>query len=207
MLHLTLIQQMFRGISMGEIDITNPYVNALISAILVPMIIFSVGFLVEKLSNAITRILARFIGEKAAFFIRNRLTFIGTVHHELSHAFFALISGAKVTKVKLFKLKGQQLGFVEFVPRGNAFSMAIQMTLTSIAPIVCGAASLCLMSWLWRYKCSFPWQYILVGYLFVSVAFHLNMSDQDIKNSLKGIPVIILICFLAFLFTGVSIIG
>lgn len=191
---------------MGEIDITNPYVNAFINALLIPMIIFSVGFLIEKISNAITRFLAHFIGEKAAFFIRNRLTFPGTVHHELSHAFFALISGAKVTKVKLFKLQGQQLGYVEFVPRGNAFTRAIQMTLTSIAPIVCGAATLCILSWLWRYRCLAPWHYILVGYLFVSVGFHLNMSEQDIKNSLKGIPVMVVICFLAFLYTGVGII-
>lgn len=192
---------------MGGIDITNPYINALISALLVPMIIFSVGFLVEKFSNAITRFLAHFIGEKAALFVRNRLTFPGILHHELSHAFFALISGAKITKVKLFKLKGQQLGFVEFVPRGNAFMRAVQLMLTGIAPIVCGAATLCLLSWLWRYRCALPWQYILLGYLFVSVFFHLNMSEQDIKNSLKGIPVMVVICFLAFLFTGVGIIG
>jgi hypothetical protein len=180
------------------------YLIPLYNALLIPAIIFSVGMLVEGIGNVIAGILAVIFGGRVAFFIRNRLTFPGTVHHELAHAFFAVISGAKVTKVELFHVRGDQLGCVEFYPRGNAFSKSLQMALASIAPVVCGTASMCLLYWLWRFRCGELWQYILVGYLGVSILFHMNMSGQDIKNALRGMPFTILLCYVIFLVTGIS---
>lgn len=188
-------------------DWNNPYAIALYQTLLIPVLIFGVGLLVEWIANAITGVLARLVGEKAAFLIRNRLTFVGTIHHELAHALLALISGAKVTKIELFHVRGRQLGCVEFVPRGTKFSKAVQLTLASIAPVICGAVSLCLLSWLFRYRCQENWQYIVTGYLFVSIAFHMNMSSQDVKNALHGMPVTMVICYIAFWITGVRFLG
>lgn len=184
----------------GNYDFLTP----LYETLLVPAVIFGIGLIVEWIGNVIAGILARLFGGKVAFFIRNRLTFIGTVHHELAHALFALISGAKVTKVELFHVRGQQLGCVEFYPRGNAFTRAIQMTLSSIAPVVCGGISLCVLSWLWCYRCVLAWHYVLVGYLMISIIFHMNMSTQDIKNAWKGMPLTMLICYVIFFFLNLS---
>ena len=183
----------------------NEFLIPLYNALLIPAVIFVAGLLVEWVGNMIAGILAVLLGGKAAFFIRNRLTFAGTVHHELSHALFALISGAKVTKVELFHVRGEQLGCVEFYARGNAFTRALQMTLASIAPVVCGTGSLCVLYWLWRYYCSEVWQYVLVGYLGVSIFFHMNMSMQDIKNAWRGMPFTILLCYLFFLVTKINL--
>lgn len=177
----------------------NPYLIPLYEALFVPAVIFLVGLVVEFAGNVLTSLLAMFLGGRAAFFIRNRLTFIGTVHHELAHALFAFISGAKVTKIELFHVRGQQLGCVEFYPRGNAFTKAIQMTLASIAPVVCGGVSLCVLAWIWHSQCAEPWQYIVTGYLMVSILLHMNMSTQDVKNAWKGMPLTIFICYLIFL--------
>ena len=48
------------------------------------------------------------------------LTFIGIAHHELSHAVVALLTGAKVNSIVLFRLKAKNgnLGEVKITPRG-----------------------------------------------------------------------------------------
>lgn len=166
--------------------------------LLIPAVIFGVGLLAEQLGNLLTHLFAGIFGARIAFFIRNRLTFVGTVHHELSHALFALLSGAKVTKVELFHVRGNQLGCVEFRPRGNALARAVQLLLASIAPVVCGGISLCVILWFWRYRCSLTWHYALAGYLAVSIFLHMNMSTQDIKNAWKGLPLAMLVCYLLF---------
>lgn len=184
----------------------NEYLIPLYNALLIPVVIFGIGLLVEGLGNAITSVFGMLFGRKVAFIIRNRVTFIGTVHHELAHALFACISGAKVTKIELFHVRGDQLGCVEFYTRGNAFTRAVQMTLASIAPVICGGVSLCTLAWCWYYRCTALWHYILTGYLFVSVLFHMNMSSQDIKNAWKGMPLTMLICYAIFYFTKIDIV-
>lgn len=182
----------------------NEYLIPLYNGLLIPAVIFAVGLLVEWIGNVIAGILAAFLGGRTAFFIRNRLTFVGTMHHELAHALFAVISGAKVTKVELFHVRGEQLGCVEFYPRGNAFTKSLQMTLSSIAPVVCGTGSLCVLYWLWRYQCVELWQDILLVYLGVSIFFHMNMSTQDIKNAWRGMPFTILLCYIIFFITKIN---
>lgn len=180
-------------------DWNSQYIIPLYQALLVPAVIFLLGLAVEAVGNVLGALLAAVFGSRMAFFVRNRLTFVGTVHHELAHALFAVISGARVTRVELFRVRGQQLGCVEFYPRGNAFTKAIQITLSAIAPVVCGSVSLCALAWVWQHRCAEPWQYMITGYLMVSILFHMNMSTQDIKNAWKGMPLTILICYLVFL--------
>lgn len=184
----------------------NEFLIPLYNTLLIPVAIFGVGLLSEWLGNVLTILIGTFFGGKVAFFIRNRLTFIGTVHHELSHALFAWVSGAKVTKVELFHVRGNQLGCVEFYPRGNAFTKAVQMTLSSIAPVICGAVSLCVLTWFLRFRCVLTWHFVLTGYLMVSVLLHMNMSVQDIKNAWKGMPLTMLICYLTFYITKLQLI-
>lgn len=185
----------------------HPYLIPLYNAMLIPTAIFVVGLLVEWFGNLLTLILSYLFGKKAAFFIRNRLTFIGTVHHELAHALFATVSGAKVTKIELFHVRGDQLGCVEFYPRGNAVIRAIQMTLASIAPVLCGALSLSVILWIFITFSLEIWQIVILGYLFISIFFHMNMSTQDVKNAWKGIPVAILIGYIVFLLTDINLLA
>ena len=111
-----------------------------------------------------------------------------------------------MTKVELFHVRGNQLGCVEFYPRGNAFTKAVQMTLSSIAPVICGAVSLCVLTWFLRFRCVLTWHFVLTGYLMVSVLLHMNMSVQDIKNAWKGMPLTMLICYLTFYITKLQLI-
>lgn len=141
----------------------------------------------------------------------NYLTFPGVVHHELSHALFAFLTGAKVTEIKLFRIhhKDGRLGYVSYAPRGNFITMSIQKVLSSIAPIVMGFISCSLLYLYARPELEdILWQTVLLYYLMVSIILHMSLSKQDIKVMKSGILVVILgmtIGFYAFGFNLIEI--
>ena len=179
----------------------NPAVYAVIETILLFLAVLILGFLIELINRTITNALAGIIGSVPAFILRNYLTYPGTVHHELSHALLALITGAAVKKIVLFP-KGNTLGSVEIEPRGNLFFRALQLSLSAIAPVIMGVISLFS---LWSFvlpKIGELWQYILFWYIFVSIILHMSLSGADYWNFFKGLLPSILVFFLVFLLLG-----
>ena len=141
----------------------------------------------------------------------NYLTFPGVVHHELSHALFAFLTGAKVTEIKLFRIhhKDGRLGYVSYAPRGNFIMMSIQKVLSSVAPIVMGFIS-CSLLYLYARPAleDSLWQTALLYYGLVSIILHMSLSKQDIKVMKSGILVVILgmtVGFYAFGFDLIEI--
>ncbi len=73
-----------------------------------------------------------------------------------------------------------------------------------MAPVVLGVISLVLM---WRFvlpSIGEIWQYILFWYFFISIFFHMSMSDADYLNFLKGLIPSAVIIFLIFLIIGAA---
>lgn len=176
-------------------------VNTIIILIIIPV----AGVLIDYVAGLLVNFIARHFGSKTAYFIANRLTFIGTVHHELAHMLFALLSGAKVTDVNLFKPSGNTLGSVGIVPRGNKIVQSIQLTLSAIAPMILGAFTEYLLyyllttnNYIWYIDC-------VIYYTMVSIFIHMTMSKQDIKNAIKGLPICAVIIFLVFMATNVNL--
>ncbi len=179
----------------------NPATAAITETVLVFLIIIIAGFLINMINTVITTSLAAVIGSVPAFIIRNYLTYPGTVHHELSHALLAFVTGAKIKKIVLLP-KGNALGSVELETRGNIFFRSLQLSLSAIAPVFLGAVSL---FFLWRFL--LPdihelWQYILFWYFFISILFHMSMSGADCLNFLKGLLPSAIVIFLIFLILG-----
>lgn len=134
------------------------------------------------------KLLSKTFGIKAARFICNRLTFPGIIIHELSHALFAIIFGAKVTKIKLLTLRdNDRLGWIEYTPMGNKWEQGLQHVFSACAPTVVGM----ILELLLYYTISkgfikgHGW-IILVIYIMVSIGDHMSMSRQDIKNYIRG---------------------
>lgn len=172
-------------------------IHAAISTAIIIIAVPLVGMLIEFITLEITRGLAKNIGVSTALFIMNGLTFVGTIHHELSHALYALITGAKVTKVEVFKPQEDRLGCVEFVPRGNWFTKSLQLTLSGIAPTVQGFLTLCLLFWLFlTFVPHLWWTWAIFIYLGFSIFIHMTMSTADIKAASKGLPIVALIVFI-----------
>jgi hypothetical protein len=184
--------------------ISAPLPRALLNTLLVPAVIFLLGLAITGINNIITQLIAAAAGSRAAGQIRNYFTYPGTIHHELAHALFAVLTGARVIRITL-RPKGDTLGSVEFIPRGNAVTKSIQVTLASIAPVVCGIGTLALL-WFFVFPlCFLWWHYAIFTYGFLCVLLHMNMSSQDIKNALRGTPVCMLLLFLVFLFLKVNL--
>ena len=181
--------------------------QALISTGIIVLIVPVVGLLIEFITEEITIALAKGIGISPALFVMNILTFIGTIHHELSHALYALITGAKVTKVEVFKPDGNRLGKVEFIPRGNWMTKSIQLTMSAVAPTVQGFITEVLLVRLFMSLSGPLWLKIVLGYVMFSIFIHMTMSSADVKAALKGLPFVALLIFVICAIAGVDLLG
>ena len=122
--------------------------------------------------------------------IVNFAFFPGVMIHELAHAFLAVITGAKITEVALFKVEDGSLGHVNFRNRGNIIIVALQNVFVSSAPMFVGAA-VCIGCGLWLsvLPAGYIWLKVIIWYLMISMFFHMTMSVQDIKVYIKGVPI------------------
>ena len=168
---------------------------ALVSTALIVVSIYLVGFILDCITQAFAQIIMGFLGYDVTMFIMNNLTFVGTVHHELSHALFAFLTGAKISEIKLYNPENGVLGSVSYYPKGNVFFQCIQCTLSSIAPVICGFFTLSLLSNNYNTLTGIGIPNWLLIYLMISIFSHMTMSSQDIKVSLKGLLAFILVLF------------
>lgn len=173
-----------------------PALYALIFAVLLPFVIIAVGYLIQLIGEALTAGLSLAFAPKAASAIVNYAFFPGVMLHEMAHAFLAVITGAKITEVALFKHIDDSLGHVNFRNRGNIIVVALQNIFISSAPMFVGAAVVwgCFY-WIHILGHSLLWLKIILGYIGVSMFFHMTMSPADIKVYIKGIPLFIVIVF------------
>lgn len=180
------------GISGWQSDLAASFIFVLIILSAVPII----GIVMNRIELLQMKALSKLFGVKIAEFICNRLLFLGTVMHELSHALFAFLSGAVVTKIRCFTLFSKDtLGYVMFSTKGNAFKQAFQLAFTSCAPTVTGCFIIALLFRLFQ-RADMPFLYkIITVYAGISVADHMSMSPVDAKNYLKGSVCIFMIFF------------
>lgn len=182
----------------------NRFLIAGIDTLFVPAVLILLGLFIGTITDALTALFVKTFGKNIAFFLRNYLTYPGTIHHELSHALLALLTGAKVKKITLIP-RGQELGSATFLPVGNRLTKSLQLTLSSIAPVICGTTSLSLLIiYVWP-LCQFSWQYILLGYFLISILLHMNLSNKDVQVAKKGLPICMIILYLIFLIWNIHL--
>ncbi|MBR3039185.1 MAG: M50 family metallopeptidase [Lachnospiraceae bacterium] len=182
-------------------------IHAAISTGIIILLVPVVGLLIEFITEEITKTLAKGVGIDTALFIMNILTFVGTIHHELSHALYALITGAKVTKIQVFKPEGNRLGYVSFIPRGNWFTKSIQLTMSGIAPTVQGFVSNYFLVMLFLAIPGPLWLKIILGYIIFSIFIHSTMSGADLKAAAKGLPFVAILIFIICFAFDVNLFG
>ena len=176
-------------------------VLSFILASIVLLSVIIIGWLVNRFEFLQMRFLSKFFSQKTVFVLCNYCTFIGVFFHELSHAFAAWATGAKVVKVKLFQIKrdSDQLGCVEFCPKGSKLQRSCQMALVSCAPVLTGMFFSYIIIRLLFFHQLDIWINILLWYVLISIVDHMSMSVADIKNYLKGMlflfPCMIVICW------------
>ena len=178
----------------------NMFLYALFVAVVVPFAVILVGYGINMLGLALAQLVGLFMDPWFVYFIINYLFFPGVMIHETAHALFALLTGAKVTEVALFKKDGNSLGHVAIQHRGSTVLVAIQSIFISSAPMYVGGAVVYTCYWLITSgMLPYLWLKILIGYLGVAMFFHMTMSPQDIKVYVKGIPIFMLILFIVMI--------
>lgn len=175
-------------------------VSATLSFILVILVIL-IGHLIDKLEQCQLRILSDTVGAKIAYFICNRLTFIGTIIHELSHALFVILTGAILRKVCLLQISSDgTLGHVEFALYGPKWKQCCQLSIISCAPVFVGLLlEYILIRTVLFHELGFGVE-LFLWYLIISILDHMSMSNVDIKNYLKGMIIVYPMIFIFTLF-------
>jgi len=200
-----MLLNFFSAIQPTSSAVLNTIIQAIVFEVAMFLSVPLLGIVIEGIVvRGIRRIIAKLITGAGEYVFTSYILFIGVVIHELSHAFFALITGAKITEVALFKPEGGSLGHVSFVARGNAFFQALQNSFSACAPVVVGIIITSLIALRLFPVLNATWQWIVVIYLFVSVLFHMNMSGADLKCYFKGaLPLLLLalpVCIILFIF-------
>ena len=183
----------------------NTFICVFFLTLFCSFLVLIIGFLIQHIKQFIYGLFAKNVGEGWAKFICFRLTFPGTIIHEMSHATFAFLTGAKVNKIQCFSIKKDTLGYVEYTPQGNLLHQMLQHSVASCAPVLSGIVLTPIFASLALNSTNIPLT-ILFWYLAICVLLHMNMSDVDIKNYFKGYPIlfIILYCINYFLVKGLQ---
>ena len=172
------------------------------NTVFVLSMVILLGLLLNAIKMKMLDVCCSAFGKKVGEFLVNRFTFIGVIHHELSHALFAFICGAQVTEVSIFRLKGDMLGNVKFIPRGPKMFRDLQMCLAALAPAICGMSTLYLMVYFINLRMAVEvWQIIVLIYIELSILLHMTLSSVDIKAAIRGMLTTLLIIFTIFFFT------
>ena len=180
--------------------------TALLGTVCILLVIPALGCLIHLIRTAILRVIGQAVGGETAWFIANRATFLGVVHHECAHALVAILTGGKVEQMQLFHPQGDQLGCVIWHPRRlYPGACAIQYTLVSIAPVVFGCCTVYLLGKYGLPMCTSAWQTVLLGYIIFSVFIQSTMSRQDVRVAAKGLPVCAVMIFAVLLVTGADV--
>lgn len=180
--------------------------TALVGTICILLVIPAVGCLIHLIRTAILRVIGEVVGGETTWFIANRATFLGVVHHECAHALVAVLTGGKIEQMQLFHPQGDQLGCVVWRPRRlYPGSCAIQYTLVSIAPVIFGCCTVYLLGKYSFPLCTSAWQTVLLGYVLFSVFIQSTMSRQDMRVAAKGLPACAAIIFAVLFLTGIDV--
>lgn len=177
--------------------------EALCDLLFVAAAVVLVVLLSRLLETVVVSLIALVAGSGAAMLVESYLTFPGVVYHELSHALFALVTGARVKSISLRHKRtadGYILGSVSYVPRGGRVLQAFQLFLTGVAPTLTGLAGMAAIANFAFPACTETWQTVVWAYLFACLLLHSGLSRQDLEGMYAGAPIVLLIFFAVFLF-------
>lgn len=155
----------------GHAELSAVLITAACDVALIVALVAVVVIVSGVLKRILVGLIAFVAGSGSAEVVEGYLTFPGVVYHELSHALFAMLSGARVKSIS-FKRRplpdgsGNVLGSVNFSPRGNRVARSFQLALTGIAPLVTGIVAMVLIAFAAYPQCTETWQRAVWAYLF-----------------------------------------
>lgn len=185
-------------------------VPAAVDVVVVAVLVASVAMLSSALEHLFKFLVDSVTGSpKTSYLLESYLTYPGVVYHELSHALFGFLSGAKVDSISLRRRDNPDgsvtLGSVQLLVSTNPLLGSLQLTLSGIAPSVTGLVGMSLIFLFAFPSCTTWWMWAVWIYAFVCVLLHSEMSSQDLRSAGSGVPIIVLVLFAVFLVLPVDV--
>lgn len=184
--------------------ITDVLVTAALDVLVVVALVASVAVISSLLEKLFRYIVVGFSGSPtSAFLIEGYLTYPGVLYHELSHALFGVISGARIGGISLRRREEADgsvtLGSVDLYVSTHPIMGSFQLTLSGIAPAIMGMLALVLMVVFAFPNCSEWWTWVPWIYAFICVLVHSELSRPDLAAAGRGLPAIALVLFAIFM--------
>ena len=176
----------------------SPWNFIVISFVTTLFLIFSVilfGFLTYLFEKIEIAILKKIFGLKFAIFFSNYFTFPGIFVHELSHALFCVLTGAKLKEICIFENHSERLGHISYSNRGPFLLRAIQDSLIAAAPTIIGSSLLYFLFFTLFTKELNYWQILVILYSILSLLNHSSMSSVDRSAYLKNFWILLIPVF------------
>lgn len=178
---------------------------ALSNAAIIVLSIILLGGVASLIRTFSIRTYTVVFGPRMAQFIDTKLTFIGVIHHELSHFILAILTGAKVKQLRLINPKDGTLGSVDIVPRGPLVIRLLQQSLSGLAPVFCGAITLYIIYYYGIYGTkTVNYMTILLVIIAMCISYHMSMSKQDMKIAAGGLWLLYLLIVLISFFIKID---
>ena len=114
-----------------------------------------------------------------------------------NHALAAVLSGARVTAIRLLP-SGTELGSVSVIPPRGFLAGSLSRTLTAFAPVFFGCLSLYGLLHAALPRASTTAARILVWYLAFAILLHMDLSGADFRAAAKGAPGFLALLVLLF---------
>ena len=130
-------------------------------------------------------------GYETAAIVYMAFTFPGVLMHELSHALLAMLTGARVRSIHFTRTGGETI----LEPRGNRVFRDIQLSLSAVAPALMGTLAIIGA----YYLAMSDMKPLIKGigwYLLLCAFLHSDLSGQDVKVYLRGLPGLFMLIFL-----------
>jgi len=171
-----------------------------LSSIATSTVLIFVLFLISRYSiqKLFQVCLIYFQNNKISLIFISSLLLPGTIVHELSHAFMAMILHLKIRDIRIFpewKHDSIKLGSVVYEKKD-----VFRSILVGIAPFFVGLFSLWWLYELGLYQTSSAIQFIGVSYLVFVISTTMFSSKQDLVDILYIIPIVVFIIGLIYVF-------
>jgi hypothetical protein len=177
--------------------------NLVNNIFLVPLLFFLQILLIFFLSRKTTNYLFHFFNHlfkntKISYLLITLIFFPGTVIHELSHYFCAIILFLNVKEIQIFpEFKNNQikLGHVLYYKKDFVRGLIV-----GLAPFFGALLFFFFISYFHLFPTSNLWQNFLFGYLIFAVSSTMFSSKQDLVDVVYLIPLILIILSVFYVF-------
>ena len=184
--------------------------NYLLNPLIIIICTYIMAIVAFFYRRIICRLLSTGVSSKFSNIFDEKIMIVGLLHHELAHAFLAIISGAKLVEFSILPKKIDNaftIGHISLIKRGPLPIRMLQGSLSGFAPLICGEITVYIIFIHLIQVMAFGKlaETIFLVFIAFSITYHMGLSKQDIKSSIFGTPVIYIVLYILYNIFNINI--